>query len=174
MARLLHQWEQTPSQPAGRPAWERVFANAGAATLKAHKPFFWAARRYDPLTAASTNQTPARYNCLFPSGCANRDTEGMHFYALYTPCARAVSATALSLRFIILLLSSAHLFNTSERCKSNGICSRGTPGIIYSEELIGLAAAGQSDLSGASIVLARRINVKCRAHGNRNVRHSFV
>jgi hypothetical protein len=65
----------------------RVFANAGAATLKAHKPFFCAARRYDPLTAASTNQTPARYNCLFPSGFANRDAEGMHFYAVYTPCA---------------------------------------------------------------------------------------
>jgi hypothetical protein len=106
MARLLHQWEQTPSRPAACMR-ARVFANAGAATLKAHKPFFCAARRYDPLTAASTNQTPARYNCLFPSGCANRDAEGMHFCAVYTPC--AVPATALSSRFIIVVIQRAFI-----------------------------------------------------------------
>jgi hypothetical protein len=53
----------------------------------------------------------------------------------------------------------------AERCsagKSNGTCSRGTRDYIF-RELIGLDAAGQFDLSGASIVLARRINVKCRA-----------
>jgi hypothetical protein len=129
MARLLHQWEQTPSRPACMRT--RVFANAGAATLKAHKPFFCAARRYDPLTAASTNQTPARYNCLFPSGCANRDAEKECTFMHYTLLARALSPQQHLARDLLLLLSSAHLFmyTRRQRCsmhKSNGTCSRGT------------------------------------------------
>lgn len=121
MARLLHQWEQTPSRPvAGLHGSACIFANAGAATLKAHKPFFCAVRRYDPLTVASTNQTSARYNCSFPSGCANRSAEGMHFYALYTPC--AVAATAL-----YYYCYQARIYKGTDAAgKSNGTCLRGT------------------------------------------------
>lgn len=67
-----------------------------------------------------------------------------------------------SSRFIIIVIRHAFIKGQMQQAKATGP-AWGAPWDYIFRELIGLGAAGQIDLSGASIVLARRINVKYRA-----------